>query len=58
MLICVNADASDVPWEEMIDALDAVSPLLEDVRPGLVFADMHGIAGDARAWIAQISGVA
>ena len=22
-------------WEEMLDALDAVSPLIDDVRPGL-----------------------
>ena len=32
----------------MLDALDAVSPLVDDVRPGLAFLDMHGIAGDAR----------
>jgi hypothetical protein len=40
-------------WEEMLDALDAVSPLVDDVRPGLAFLDMHGIAGDVRLWIAQ-----
>ncbi|MGC1335095.1 MAG: hypothetical protein WA812_06910 [Candidatus Cybelea sp.] len=37
----------------MLDALDAVSPLIDDVRPGLAFLEMHGIAGDARAWMAQ-----
>jgi hypothetical protein len=40
-------------WEEMLDALDAVSPLIDDVRPGLAFLEMHGIAGDARAWMMQ-----
>ncbi len=40
-------------WEEMLDALDAVSPLVDDVRPGLAFLDMHGIAGDAGAQIAK-----
>ena len=40
-------------WEEMLDALDAVSPLVDDVRPGLAFLDMHGISGDAPMWIAQ-----
>lgn len=40
-------------WEEMLDALDAVSPLVDDVRPGLAFLDMHGIAGSAPMWIAQ-----
>jgi hypothetical protein len=37
----------------MLDALDAVSPLVDDVRPGLAFLDMHGIAGDAGTQIAQ-----
>jgi hypothetical protein len=37
----------------MLDALDVVSPLIDDVRPGLAFLEMHGIAGDARAWMAQ-----
>jgi hypothetical protein len=37
----------------MLDALDAVSPLIDDVRPGLAFLEMHGIAGDARAWMMQ-----
>src|ERR1700683_2862285 len=40
-------------WEEMLDVLDAVAPLIDDVRPGLAFLEMHGIAGDARAWMAQ-----
>jgi hypothetical protein len=40
-------------WEEMLDALDAVSPLVDDVRPGLAFLDMYGIAGDVRTQIAQ-----
>ena len=56
-LLCVdvgNAILSVVEgWEEMLDALDAVSPLIDDVRPGLAFLEMHGIAGDARAWMAQ-----
>jgi len=61
MLLCVSAagdwPAGELPvpalWEEMLEALDAVSPLIEDVRPGLAFLDLHGIAGDARVWIAQ-----
>jgi len=59
MLLCVSAANPPAPelWEEMLDALDAVSPLIEDVRPGLAFLDMHGIAGDARAQIAQTQGI-
>jgi protein ImuB len=56
VLLCVSvADrplARDM-WEELLDALDAVSPLVDDVRPGLAFVDMRGIAGDARAWMAR-----
>lgn len=57
MLLCVSVLRQDSLsaelWEEMLDALDAVSPLVDDVRPGLAFLDMHGIAGDAPMWIAQ-----
>lgn len=53
MLLCVNAVVEErALWEEMLDALDAVSPLVDDVRLGLAFLDMHGIAGDVRAQIA------
>ena len=56
MLLCVGVDFPEL-WEEMLDALDAVSPLIDDVRPGLAFLEMHGIAGDARAWVAQTRSV-
>jgi hypothetical protein len=61
MLLCVSiavdllGDTTPATrlWEEMLDALDAVSPLVEEARPGLAFLDMHGIPGNARGWIAQ-----
>ncbi len=58
MLLCVSVASAtqEMPhelWEEMLDSLDAVSPLVDDVRPGLAFLDMRGIAGDAPAWIAR-----
>lgn len=55
MLLCVLVDAmSDAAaWEMMLDALDAISPLVDDVRPGLAYLDMRGMPGDARRWIAQ-----
>jgi protein ImuB len=62
MLLCVRVRLVDddvqarVLWEEMLDALDAVSPLVDDSRPGLAFLDMHGIAGGAPAWIVQTRG--
>ncbi len=56
MLLCIEVDASAL-WEEMLDALDAVSPLIDDVCPGLAFLEMHGIPGDARTWVAQVRSV-
>ena len=52
MLLCVEVDFPEL-WEEMLDTLDAVSPLIDDVRPGLAFLEMHGIAGDVRGWMTQ-----
>lgn len=40
-------------WEELLDALDAVSPLVDDVRPGLAFLEMRGIAGEPPDWMAR-----
>ncbi len=42
-----------VLWEDVLDALDAVSPLVDDVRPGLAFLDMRGIDGSAKTWIVR-----
>jgi len=38
-------------WEELLDALDAVSPLVDDARPGLAFLDMRGIDGGPVQWM-------
>jgi protein ImuB len=61
MLLCVDVAASWVDtepqslvlWEEMLDALDAVSPLIDDAGLGRAFLDMHGIGGGALAWMTQ-----
>lgn len=60
MLLCVSVSCNatqEMParalWEEMLDALDAISPLVDDVRPGLAFLDMYGIGGNVTTWIAQ-----
>ena len=36
-------------WAEVLEALDAASPLVEDAGWGRAFLEMHGIEGDARA---------
>ncbi|MGA7748058.1 MAG: hypothetical protein WCC70_10850 [Candidatus Aquilonibacter sp.] len=57
MIVCVRiADdvRSDDVWHEMLDALDVVTPLIEDVRRGVALLDMHGAGGDFAAWSANI----
>ena len=60
MLLCVSVAGdwligeTHALWEEMLDALDAVSPLVDDVRSGLAFLDMHGIDGGAQAQIVRV----
>lgn len=52
MLLCVEATPVEVAtWEDALDALDAVSPLIDDVRPGLAFLEMRGMPGTPPQWI-------
>lgn len=51
MLLCVSAGRDISTWEELLDALDAVSPLIDDARPGLAFADMRGSSGSPAEWV-------
>jgi protein ImuB len=44
-------------WAEVLDALDAASPVVEDGGLGRAFLEMHGIAGDAAAWLGAVRGV-
>jgi hypothetical protein len=50
MLLCVSvSEPSSSDWAALLDALDAVSPLVEDTRPGLAFLEMRGIDGTPAA---------
>jgi hypothetical protein len=54
VLLCIDVAVEErALWEEMLDALDAVSPLVDDARPGLAFLDMRGIIGRPPTHIAQ-----
>jgi nucleotidyltransferase/DNA polymerase involved in DNA repair len=41
-------------WEEILEALDAASPLVEDAEPGIAYLEMRGIEGTPRAWLASV----
>jgi hypothetical protein len=53
MLLCVSGPSvGSALWSDLLDALDAVTPLIDDAAPGLAFLDMRGIAGTPASWIA------
>jgi len=57
MLLCLVVPAVPQCWEEMLDALDAVTPLVDDARIGVAFLDMRGIAGDTTTWMHSVRNV-
>ncbi|MHB8463170.1 MAG: DinB/UmuC family translesion DNA polymerase [Vulcanimicrobiaceae bacterium] len=38
-------------WDALLDACDALSPLLDDDRPGRLFAQMRGTPGGSQQWM-------
>lgn len=48
-----DAQCTRVVWSDMLDALDAVSPLVDDSGEGTAYLDMHGIDGAPEEWIAR-----
>lgn len=43
-------------WAEVLDALDAASPVVEDGGWGLAYLEMHGIEGGAEGWLGAVRG--
>ncbi len=43
-------------WSQILEALDAASPIVEDGDLGRAFLDMHGIAGRSAGWVAAVRG--
>ncbi len=41
-------------WAEILEALDAASPIVEDGGLGRAFLEMHGIAGDPAGWLGAV----
>lgn len=44
---------SRVVWLDMLDALDAISPLVDDSGEGTAYLDMRGIGGEPKEWAAR-----
>lgn len=44
---------SKAVWHDILDALDAVTPLVDDSAEGTAYLDMRGIDGDQAQWIAR-----
>jgi len=49
-----DSGRSQLVWSDMLDALDAVSPLVDDGGEGLVFLEMRGIADGPAEWIGRV----
>lgn len=43
-----------VVWHDMLDALDAVTPLVDDSGEGTAYLDMRGIGGAPPEWIERV----
>jgi len=41
-------------WSQILDALDAASPIVEDDGLGRAFLEMHGIAGRPAGWVVAV----
>jgi protein ImuB len=55
MILCVRvAEEAALRWEAILDALDAVSPLVEDGGTA-AFCEMRGIAGDPIRWLHTVT---
>lgn len=48
-----DAARSRAVWDDMLDALDSVSPLIDDAGEGTSYLEMRGIDGDLQTWIAR-----
>lgn len=49
-----DAAGSHAVWQDMLDALDAVTPLVDDSGEGTAYLDMRGIAGEPAQWIQRV----
>ena len=59
-IVCVRIAAfpedDAARWDDVLDALDAASPVVEDAGPGLAFLEMAGIEGGAGGWLDAVRG--
>lgn len=59
MLLCVRIpEPAMLPdqrvWEDLLDAFDALTPLIEDACLGLAYLDMRGIEGNLAQWPTRV----
>jgi len=57
MIVCIRIPhdvLTDAAWQELLDTLDTVTPLIEDARVGTAFLDMYGADGDISSWTRMI----
>jgi hypothetical protein len=52
-----DAPYAHTVWEDMLDELDALSPLVDDAAEGTAYVEMRGCGGTASDWIARAHAV-
>ncbi len=52
-----DAPYAHTVWEDMLDELDALSPLVDDAAEGTAYVEMRGCDGTAGDWIARAHAV-
>jgi nucleotidyltransferase/DNA polymerase involved in DNA repair len=52
-----DAPYAHTVWEDMLDDLDALSPLVDDTAEGTAYVEMRGCDGTAADWIARAHAV-
>lgn len=57
MILCVRALEPVSDWEAVLDALDAISPLIEAGGGEIAFCEMRGIGGTPARWVSQVRAV-
>lgn len=49
-----DAERSRAVWHDMLDALDAVTPIVEDASEGIAYLDMYGIDAAPERWMDDV----
>lgn len=56
-ILCIRTSRAERARTALLDALDALTPLLEDGGPQTVYLEMHGVRGTPRTWFTHVRAI-